>query len=149
MEGKTMMNRKNLSSFLAVDILAMTVLYLIPDSWGDWQVKKVLIILMALMAVVLIMLITKKKEKENHARITGINSVSQINPGQYISKAGPVCAGTDGRYHVTFLLKDDTQLILSLSGKQAGTLAAGMCGTLVHNGPVFLGFNPEAGKGVS
>ena len=109
-----MMNRKNLSSFLAVDILAMTVLYLIPDSWGDWQVKKVLIILMALMAVVLIMLITKKKEKENHVRITGINSVSQINPGQYISKAGPVCAGTDGRYHVTFLLKDDTQLILSL-----------------------------------
>lgn len=144
-----MMNRKNLTGFLAVDIIAMTVLYLMPDSWGGWQVKKVLIILMALMAVALIVLITKKKEKESHTRITGIDAVSQINPGQYISKAGPVCAGTDGRYHVTFSLQDDTQLILSLSGKQAGTLAAGMCGTLVHNGPVFLSFTPEAGKGVS
>lgn len=137
------MNRKNLSRFLAVDIFAMTVLYLMPDSWGDWQVKKFLMILMAVMAVILIVLITKKKEKENHVRITGIDSVNQINPGQYLSKAGPVCAGSDGRYHVTFLLKDDTQMVLSLSGKQAGTLATGMCGTLVHSGPVFLDFTSE------
>lgn len=138
-----MMNGKNLSGFLAADILAMAVLYLIPDSWGDWQVKKVLLILMALVAVALIVLITRKKEKETHTQIMGIESVSQMNPGQYLSKAGPVCAGSEGRYHVTFSLKDDTQLILSLSGRQAGTLATGMCGTLVHNGPVFLGFIPE------
>ena len=132
-----MAGRKHLSGLLTADIFAMAVLYLIPDNWGDWQVKKILIILMAIGAVVL------KKEKETHVRVAEIDSVSQMNPGQYLSKGGPVCAGSDGRYHVTFSLKDDTRLILSLSGKQAGQLAAGMYGTLVHNGSVFVSFTPE------
>lgn len=136
-------SRKNLSTILIADILAMAVLYLIPDQAGDWQVKKVLIILLAIAAIALIVLISRKKEKETHVQILDVDSVSQMNPGQYLSKGGPVCAGSDGRYHVTFLLKDDTQLILSLSGKQAGTLAKGMCGTLVHNGSVFVDFVPE------
>ncbi|MDE5696692.1 MAG: DUF2500 domain-containing protein [Lachnospiraceae bacterium] len=121
----------------------MAVLYLIPDSWGDWQVKKTALVLMAVVGIVLIVLISRKREKENHVQVIGIDSVSQMNPGQYLSKAGPVCAGSDGRYHVTFLLRDDTRLILSLSGKQAGVLAAGMYGTLVHNGSVFVSFIPE------
>lgn len=138
-----MTDRRNLCRLLVADILAMAVLYLLPDSWGDWQVKKILLVLMAVVGIALIVLISRKREKENHVRVVGIDSVSQMNPGQYLSKAGPVCAGSDGRYHVTFLLKDDTQLILSLSGKQAGVLAAGMHGTLVHNGSVFVSFIPE------
>ncbi len=138
-----MADRKNLRRLLAADILTMVVLYLIPAHWGDWQVKKVLMLLMAIAGIVLIILISKKREKENDVQVMGVDSVSHMNPGQYLSKAGPVCAGSDGRYHVTFSLKDDTQMILSLSGKQAGTLAAGMRGTLVHNGSVFLSFIPE------
>lgn len=136
-------NRKNLSGLLVADILAMAVIYLIPDEMGDWEVKKVLIILLAVAALILIFLISRNKEKEIHAQVMDIDSVSQMNPGQYLSKGGPVCAGSDGRYHVIFLLKDDTQLILSLSGKQAGTLAKGMCGTLIHSGSVFVAFIPE------
>lgn len=136
-------SRKNLSRLLAADILAMAILYLIPDNIGDWQVKKVIIILLAVAALILIFLISRKKEKEMHVQVMDIDSVSQMNPGQYLSKGGPVCAGSDGRYHVTFLLRDDTQLILSLSGKQAGALAKGMCGTLIHNGSVFVEFIPE------
>ncbi len=135
--------RKNLSGLLIADIAAMTVLYLLPDGWGDWQIKKILLILMAVAAAVLLFLLSGKKEKEGHAQITKIDCVSQMNPNQYLSKGGPVCAGSDGRYHVTFLLKDDTRLVLSLSGKQAGTLAVGMCGTLIHNGSVFLSFTPD------
>ena len=138
-----MAGRKHLSGLLTADIFAMAVLYLIPDNWGDWQVKKILIILMAIGAVVLTALISRKKEKETHVGVAEIDSVSQMNPGQYLSKGGPVCAGSDGRYHVTFSLKDDTRLILSLSGKQAGQLAAGMYGTLIHNGSVFVSFTPE------
>ena len=48
-----MAGRKHLSGLLTADIFAMAVLYLIPDNWGDWQVKKILIILMAIGAVVL------------------------------------------------------------------------------------------------
>lgn len=66
-----------------------------------------------------------------------------MNPGQYLSKGGPVCAGSDTRYHVTFLLKDGTNLVLSLSSRQTGSLAKGMCGTLVHSGSVFVEFIPE------
>ncbi len=138
-----MTDRRNLCRLLVADILTMAVLYLIPDSWGDWQVKKTALVLMAVVGIVLIVLISRKREKENHVQVIGIDSVSQMNPGQYLSKAGPVCAGSDGRYHVTFLLRDDTRLILSLSGKQAGVLAAGMYGTLVHNGSVFVSFIPE------
>lgn len=136
-------SRKNLSGLLIADILVMAILYLIPDQMGDWQVKKVMIILLAAAAIALIFLISRKKEKEMHAQVIEVDSVSQMNPGQYLSKGGPVCAGSDGRYHVTFLLKDHTQLILSLSGKQAGSLAKGMYGTLIHNGPVFVGFTPD------
>lgn len=136
-------SKKNLSRLLVADILMMAFLYLIPDDAGDWQVKKVVIILLAIAALALIFLISRKKEKEMHVQVTDIDSVSQMNPGQYLSKGGPVCAGSDGRYHVTFLLKDDTQLILSLSGKQAGSLAKGMFGALVHNGTVFVEFIPE------
>ena len=135
--------KKKLSVLLVGDIIAMAVLYRIPDQIGDWQVKRVIIIFLALAAIALIVLISRKKEKETHVQILDIDSVSQMNPGQYLSKGGPVCAGSDGRYHVTFLLKDETQLILSLSGKQAGKLAKGMYGTLVHNGAVFVDFEPE------
>lgn len=138
-----MISRKNLSGLLIADVVAMAVLYLIPDNWGDWQVKTVIILLMAAIAISIIILISRKKEKETHVQVAEIDSVSQMNPGQYLSKGGPVCAGSDGRYHVTFLFKDDTRLILSLSGKQAGSLAAGMYGTLVYNGSVFLSFTPE------
>lgn len=138
-----MINRKGISGLLVMDIAAMAVLYLMPDNWGDWQVKKLLIIFMAVAAVVLVVLLSGKKEKETHVQVTGIDPVSQMNPVQYLTKGGSVCAGSDGRYHVTFLLKDDTRLILSLSGKQAGTLETGMSGTLVHNGSVFLSFTPE------
>ncbi|MCI8355481.1 MAG: hypothetical protein HFI47_10485 [Lachnospiraceae bacterium] len=63
-------------------------------------------------------------ERETCVRITDIDSVSQMNPGQYLSK-------------------DDTGLTLSLSAKQAAPLAKGMCGILVHNGSVFVVFVAE------
>ncbi len=123
-----MAGRKHLSGLLTADIFAMAVLYLIPDNWGDWQVKKILIILMAIGAVVLTALISRKKEKETHVRVAEIDSVSQMNPGQYLSKGGPVCAGSDGRYHVTFSLKDDTDRYPSDSfpfGKAGRTIGSG------------------------
>ena len=85
-----MADRKNLCRLLAADILTMVVLYLIPDHWGDWQVKKVLMLLMAIAGIVLIILISKKREKENDVQVMGVDSVSHMNPGQYLSKAGPV-----------------------------------------------------------
>ncbi len=138
-----MADRKSLSTLLILDVIAMVVLFLMPDQAGDWKIKGIVIMVLAVAAFLLIFLISRKKEKELHVQVTEIDSVSQMNPGQYLSKGGPVCAGADTRYHVTFLLKDHTSLILSLSAKQAGSLAKGMNGTLIHNGSVFLSFEPE------
>lgn len=138
-----MTNRKNLSRLLILDILAIAVLYLIPDHAGSWTIKGILIVCLAVTALFLIRLLSGQTEKEPHALVSEIDSVSQINPGQYLSKGGPVCAGSDTRYHVTFMLKDNTSLILSLSAKQAGSLSRGMCGTLIHSGSVFAGFVPD------
>lgn len=64
--------------------------------------------------------------------IKDITPISQINPAQYISKAGPVCAGSDTRYEILFILNDDTTISLSVSGKQASKLAKGMSGILTY-----------------
>lgn len=135
--------KKKLSLFLVVDIIAAAVLFLMPESAGGWTLKKIVLVILAISAVILLALISGIRERAAGVRITDIDSVSQMNPGQYLSKGGPVCAGSDGRYHVTFLLKDDTRLTLSLSAKQAAPLAKGMCGTLVHNGTVFVAFKAE------
>lgn len=141
--------KNKLSVFLVLDILAMVILFLFPSTAsttgaaGSGQFRNAVMILLAAAALVLIFLISRRREKDAHVQVVEVSSASQINPAQYLSKGGPVCAGSDGRYHVTFLMKDDTKLTLSLSAKQAGTLATGMQGTLIRNGSVFIGFTPE------
>lgn len=142
-QGGRMGNKKNLSLFLVLDIIAAAALFLMPEDAGGWTVRRIVMIILAISAVILLVLISRMREKERHVQIVDIDSVSQMNPGQYLSKGGPVCAGSDGRYHVTFLLKDDSGLTLSLSARQAAPLAKGMRGTLVHNGSVFVEFKAE------
>lgn len=128
---------------LVLDIIVLAAIWLTPDVPEAIMVKRIVMVILAVIAVVLIYRISRGKEIEKHTRILNVEPADQMNPAQYLSKGGPVCAGSDGRYHVTFLLENDLKLELSLSGKQAGTLAKGMCGTLVHNDNVFLSFTPE------
>ena len=96
-----------------------------------------------MVAFVLFFKIIHQERKQIHAKIKDIMPISQINPNQYISKAGPVCAGADARYEVIFGLDDDTNIVLSLSSKQADKLIKGMPGVLIYYDSVFVDFNIE------
>lgn len=128
---------------LILDIIVLAAIWLTPDVPGAMMVKRIAMAVLAAVAIALIYCISRGRETEKHVRILSVEPGDQMNPAQYLSKGGPVCAGSDGKYRVTFLLENDLRLELSLSGKQAGTLAKGMCGTLVHNDKVFLSFVPE------
>lgn len=142
MEG-VMNNRKRLSLALVLDIIALAIIWLMPDAENAALLKTVGTVVLVLAAAVLLYMISRKKETEKDVRIIKVDPVSQMNPNQYLSKGGPVCAGSDNRYQVTFLLQNDLRLTLSLSAKQAGALSAGMRGTLVYNDTVFLSFIPD------
>lgn len=77
------------------------------------------------------------KKSRVEAQVFEIEDFSMMNPQQYISKGGYVCAGADNRSHVDFLLNDDTHVILSLSNKQTQNLQKGMKGTLVYHRNIF------------
>ena len=66
-----------------------------------------------------------------------------MNPNQYISKAGPVCAGSDTKYEANFLLDDMTTMTFSLSAKQAKKLIKNSSGILTYYGNVFVDFKTE------
>lgn len=87
--------------------------------------------------------LTHTKKTEPHVIVADIQSADHMNPSQYLSKGGAPCAGSDGRYQVTFRFPDDTQAILSLSARQSAPLSKGMRGTLVYRGAVFLSFEAE------
>lgn len=138
------MHRKNnLPIIFIIVIIALAILWLSPDSAAFLTIKRILMIILAVIAVLLILLISKKREIQHNVRIVDIETASQMNPNQYLSKGGPVCAGSDGRYHVSFLLENGVTLILSLSSRQAEALAKGMRGTLVYHDAVFISFAPE------
>lgn len=126
-----------------MDLIVLAAVWLTPDVPEVMTVKRIVMLALAAAAVILLYRISGRRETKPHVRILEIEPADQMNPAQYISKGGPVCAGSDGRYQVTFLLENDTKLALSLSAKQAGSLAKGMCGTLVHNDTVFHSFIPE------
>ena len=137
------MKKKNsLTTALALDVIAFAIVGLSIGE-GPAVVQKVLLVLLAIVAVVLIFLLSQRKEIVPDVEILAVESVSQMNPGQYLSKGGPVVAGSDGRYHVTFLFPNDSRLTLSLSGKQAGSLAKGMRGTLTYRDAVYLSFEAK------
>lgn len=131
---------------LILDIIVLAAIWLTPDVPDAMMVKRIVMAVLVAAAIVLIYFISRGRETEKNARILSVEPADQMNPAQYLSKGGPVCAGSDGKYRVTFLLENDLRLELSLSGKQAGALAKGMCGTLVHNDKVFLSFTPEKSK---
>lgn len=136
-------NRNKLSLALVLDLIALVILWLMPDPSDAMLLKNIALLILALAAAILLYTISRRKETEKDVLILSVDSVSQMNPNQYLSKGGPVCAGSDSRYHVTFRFKNDLQLVLSLSAKQAASLTADMRGTLVHNDSVFLSFTPN------
>lgn len=140
MQGKKKFSAK---TGLILDIIVLAAVWLTPDVPETLMVKRIVMAVLAVAAIILIYCISKGRETKKHVRVWDIEPADQMNPAQYLSKGGPVCAGSDGKYRVTFFLEDDSKLELSLSGKQAGALAKGMCGTLVHNDKVFLSFTPE------
>lgn len=138
-----MNNRSKLSRALVLDLIAMVILWLIPVPAAAVLLQRIALLLLLAAAIILLYIISRKRETKKHVRITGVEPASQMNPNQYLSKAGPVCPGSDNRYHVDFLLENGLKLTLSLSPKQAGSLSPGMRGTLVHNDAVFISFTPE------
>lgn len=137
------MKKKDKTAVLAAaDVIAIAVIWLLPDP-ENMLLKRLLIAVLVILAIVLFGLLSKKREVEKGVRIEKIEPVSKINPAQYLSKGGPVCAGADGRYQVTFLLKSGSNVVLSLSAKQAGMLTVSMRGTLIYRDAVFLSFEPE------
>lgn len=138
------MNPKNrLPVLFIADVIVLAAIWLSPDPPSVMTLKRALMIILAVLAIILLIMITRRREIQHHVRITEITPVSMINPNQYLSKGGPVCAGSDDKYRVSFLLEDESQRLLSLSAKQAASLARGMRGTLIYHDDVFISFSPE------
>lgn len=81
-----------------------------------------------------------EKKTKVKATIYAIEDSSMMNPQQYLTRNGYVCAGSDTRSHVDFLLEDDTHVILSLSNKEAQNLQKGMKGLLEYHRNIFDNF---------
>ena len=133
----------SLSTLLAVDVIALAIVWLMPSAPAGMPVRRIFLVILAAAALFLIFMLGRSRTTQPHAKVAGIEPVSRINPAQYLTRNGVVCPGGDGRCRVIFLLEDDSKVELSLSARQAGALAVGMRGTLVFRNAVFLSFRPD------
>lgn len=138
-----MKKKVSLSTLLAVDVIALAIVWLMPPVPAGIPVRRIFLVILAAAALFLIFMLGRSRTTQPHAKVAGIEPVSRINPAQYLTRNGMVCPGGDGRCRVTFLLEDDSKVELSLSARQAGALAVGMRGTLVFRNAVFLSFRPD------
>ena len=137
------MKKVSLSTLLAVDVIALAIVWLMPSAPAGMPVRRIFLVILAAAALFLIFMLGRSRTTQPHAKVAGIEPVSRINPAQYLTRNGVVCPGGDGRCRVIFLLEDDSKVELSLSARQAGELAVGMRGTLVFRDAVFLSFRPD------
>ena len=137
------MKKVSLSTLLAVDVIALAIVWLMPSAPAGMPVRRMFLVILAAAALFLIFMLGRSRTTQPHAKVAGIEPVSRINPAQYLTRNGMVCPGGDGRCRVTFLLEDDSKVELSLSARQAGALAVGMRGTLIFRNAVFLSFRPD------
>ena len=137
------MKKVSLSTLLAVDVIALAIVWLMPSAPAGMPVRRIFLVILAAAALFLIFMLGRSRTTQPHAKVAGIEPVSRINPAQYLTRNGVVCPGGDGRCRVTFLLEDDSKVELSLSARQAGALAVGMRGTLIFRNAVFLSFRPD------
>ena len=137
------MKKVSLSKLLAVDVIALAIVWLMPSAPAGMPVRRIFLVILAAAALFLIFMLGRSRTTQPHAKVAGIEPVSRINPAQYLTRNGVVCPGGDGRCRVIFLLEDDSKVELSLSARQAGALAVGMRGTLVFRDAVFLSFRPD------
>ena len=137
------MKKVSLSTLLAVDVIALAIVWLMPSAQAGMPVRRIFLVILAAAALFLIFMLGRSRTTQPHAKVAGIEPVSRINPAQYLTRNGMVCPGGDGRCRVTFLLEDDSKVELSLSARQAGALAVGMRGTLIFRNAVFLSFRPD------
>lgn len=128
------MNKKT----IFVGILASLFLFLLVSEY----IKIPVFVILLTASVILFFSITNKERKQVHAKVLEINETSRINPNQYLSKAGPVCAGSDTKYEIVFLLDDDTNISLSVSSKIALKIIKGTIGNLTYYDNVFVDFVP-------
>ena len=138
-----MKKKVSLSTLLAVDVIALAIVWLMPSAPAGMPVRRIFLVILAAAALFLIFMLGRSRTTQPHAKVAGIEPVSRINPAQYLTRNGVVCPGGDGRCRVTFLLEDDSKVELSLSARQAGALAVGMRGTLIFRDAVFLSFRPD------
>ena len=138
-----MKKKVSLSTLLAVDVIALAIVWLMPSAPAGMPVRRIFLVILAAAALFLIFMLGRSRTTQPHAKVAGIEPVSRINPAQYLTRNGMVCPGGDGRCRVTFLLEDDSKVELSLSARQAGALAVGMRGTLIFRNAVFLSFRPD------
>lgn len=131
-----------LSAILIIDVILFAAVFLAP-SHPQAPIREILLAVFAAAAFFLLFLLGRSKSRKPHVSVRSIEPVSRINPAQYLTRNGVVSPGGDGRYHVVFLLQDGSRLGLSLSARQAGPLAVGMRGTLIHRDAVFLSFQPD------
>lgn len=137
------MKKVSLSTLLAVDVIALAIVWLMPSAPAGMPIRRIFLVILAAAALFLIFMLGRSRTTQPHAKVAGIEPVSRINPAQYLTRNGMVCPGGDGRCRVTFLLEDDSKVELSLSARQAGALAVGMRGTLIFRNAVFLSFRPD------
>ena len=137
------MKKVSLSTLLAVDVIALAIVWLMPSAPAGMPVRRIFLVILAAAALFLIFMLGRSRTTQPHAKVAGIEPVSRINPAQYLTRNGVVCPGGDGRCRVIFLLEDDSKVELSLSARQAGALAVGMRGTLIFRNAVFLSFRPD------
>ena len=137
------MKKVSLSTLLAVDVIALAIVWLMPSAPAGMPVRRIFLVILAAAALFLIFMLGRSRTTQPHAKVAGIEPVSRINPAQYLTRNGVVCPGGDGRCRVIFLLEDDSKVELSLSARQAGALAVGMRGTLIFRDAVFLSFRPD------
>ena len=131
------MKKVSLSTLLAVDVIALAIVWLMPPVPAGIPVRRIFLVILAAAALFLIFMLGRSRTTQPHAKVAGIEPVSRINPAQYLTRNGMVCPGGDGRCRVTFLLEDDSKVELSLSARQAGALAVGMRGHSSFGTPCF------------
>lgn len=132
-------------SFLIFDLILFAILLLMPSLSGfPAAFRSMLLILSGLASVWLLILISRRKETVSGVALIKLEPADHFNPSQYLSRGGSPCAGSDGKYEVTFRFPDQTEQTFSLSSHQAQKLSPGMRGQLCYRDHVYLSFSAQS-----
>ena len=82
------MKKVSLSTLLAVDVIALAIVWLMPSAPAGMPVRRIFLVILAAAALFLIFMLGRSRTTQPHAKVAGIEPVSRINPAQYLTRNG-------------------------------------------------------------